>query len=45
MKNKGIDLQSKTMSKRHSIFIENFTIFFSNAENTEKVPKFKFDMF
>ena len=45
MKNKGIDLQSKIMSKRRSIFIENFTIFFSNAEKTEKVPKIKFDIF
>ena len=28
---------SSIMSKRHGIFFENFTIFFSNAEKTENV--------
>ena len=36
MKNKRIDHISKIMSKRHGIFTENFTIFFSNAEKKEE---------
>ena len=31
------------MSKRHSIFNENFTVFFSNAERPENVPEFEFN--
>ena len=34
--NKIIDLMNNVMSKRHSIFNENFTIFFSNAGKTGK---------
>ena len=45
MKNKEIDLISNIMSKRHGIFTENFTIFFSNAGKIENVSKFKFDKF
>ena len=35
MKNKRIDNMSNTMSKRHGIFIENFTIFFQMQEKLE----------
>ena len=45
MKNKSIDLIKNIMSKRHSIFTGNFTIFFSNAGKTGNVPEFKFDIF
>ena len=33
------------MSKRHDIFTENFTIFFSNAGKTVNVPEFELDKF
>ena len=33
------------MSKRHGVFIENSTIFFSNIEKTENVPEFEFENF
>ena len=45
MRNKTIDLISNIMSKRHGIFTENFTIFFSKAGKTGYVPVFKFDKF
>ena len=45
MKNKRIDHISKIMSKRHYIFTENFTIFFSNAGKTTNFPEFEFDKF
>ena len=35
MKNKRIDNISNTMSKRHGIFTENFTIFFQMQEKLE----------
>ena len=44
MENKSIDLISTIMSKCHSIFTENFTIFYSNAGKTGNVPEFKFDI-
>ena len=43
MKNKRIDHISKIMAKRHGIFSENFTTFFSNAAKTGNVPEFEFD--
>ena len=33
------------MSKRHGVFTENFTIFFSNAKKTENVQEFEFERF
>ena len=42
MKN-SIDLIS--MSKRHGIFTENFTILFSNTGKTGNEAEFKFDLF
>ena len=45
MRNKIIDLISIIMSKRHGIFTENVTIFFSNAGKTGSVPEFEFDIF
>ena len=39
------ELTSNIISKRHSIFTENLTIFFSNAEKTRNVPESKFDIF
>ena len=45
MWSKSIDLLSNIMSKRHDIFTENLTIFFSNAGKTKSVPKFRFDIF
>ena len=33
------------MSKRHGIFIKNFTIFFSNPGKTGNVLEFEFDKF
>ena len=45
MKNKRIDDISKRMTKRPSIFTENFPIIFSNAEKTENVPEFEFGKF
>ena len=45
MKNRRIDHISKIMSKRHGIFAENFTIFFSNAGKVGHVPEFRFDKF
>ena len=33
------------MSKRHGIFTEKFTIFFSNAGKTVNVPEFESDKF
>ena len=45
MKNKQIDHIKKTMSKRHGVFTENFTVFFfsTNAWKTRNVPEFEFD--
>ena len=45
MKTKRIDLISKIMSKRHGIFTENLTVFFSNAKEAESVLEFEFDKF
>ena len=45
MKNKRIHHVSKIMLKRHDIFTENFTIFFSNAGKTVNVPELEFDKF
>ena len=45
MKNKRIDHISKIMSTRHSIFTENFPMFFSNAGKTEDVLEFEFHKF
>ena len=45
MENKSVDVISNIMSKRHSIFTKNFTIFFSNAGKTGNVSEFKFDLF
>ena len=33
------------MQKRHRVFTENFTIFFSNAGKTENVPEFRCNKF
>ena len=43
MKNKRNDNMSNIMPKRHSIFTENFTIFFSNAGKIRNVPQIEFD--
>ena len=43
MNSKQFDHVSIIMSKRHDIFTENFTIFFSNAGKTVNVPEFEFD--
>ena len=43
--NKSTDFLNNIMSKRHSIFTENFTIFFSNVGKARNVPEFKFDKF
>ena len=45
MKNKRIDYISKTMSKRHDIFTQNFTVFFTNAGKTVIMTQFEFDKF
>ena len=45
MRNKIIELTCNIMSKLHSIFTENFAIFFSNAGKTGSVPEFEFDIF
>ena len=45
MKHKPIDHISKIMSKRHDIFADNYTIFFSNAGKSGKVPEFEFNKF
>ena len=43
MKSKRIDYTSNIISKRHGIFTENFTIFFSNPGKTGNVPEFEFN--
>ena len=45
MKNKQIDPIRNIMSKRHGVFTENLTIFFSNVGKTEYVPEFEFEKF
>ena len=45
MKNKQIKHIREIMSKNHSIFTENFTIFLSNARKNDNVLEFKFDKF
>ena len=45
MKKKPVDHISNIMSKRLGNFIENFTIFFSNAGKTGNEPVFEFDKF
>ena len=45
MKNNRINHISKIMSKRHNIFTEIFTIFFSNAAKTVNVPESELDKF
>ena len=42
MKNKGNNHITNIMSERHDIFIENFTIFFSNGEKIENMPEFEY---
>ena len=45
MKKKRVDHINNIMSKRLGNFIENFTIFFSNAGKTGNEPVFEFDKF
>ena len=45
MKSKQTDHISEIILKRHCVFTENFTIFFSNAGKTGNVQEFKFDKF
>ena len=45
MKNKQFDHISKIMLKRQGVFTKKFTISYTNAEKTTKVPEFEFDKF
>ena len=45
MKNKIIDLINNIMSKRHSSFTKNFTIFISNVGKSGNAPEIKSDKF
>ena len=45
MKNKQIDDISNIISNSEGVFIENFTMFFSNAEKNVNVLEFEFERF